>query len=63
MLKIILIVALAIALIVLFPFAVIFSLNTLFPSLAIPSSFDTWCAVIVLGMFFRGEGISFSFKK
>jgi hypothetical protein len=63
MLKIILIVALAIALVVLFPFAVIFSLNTLFPVLAIPSNFDTWCAVIILGMFFRGEGISFSFKK
>jgi len=62
MLKIILIVALAIALIVLFPFAVIFSLNTLFPVLAIPSNFDTWCAVIVLGMFFRGEGVTFSKK-
>jgi hypothetical protein len=62
MLKIILIVALAIALIVLFPFAVIFSLNTLFPVLAIPANFDTWISVIVLGMFFRGEGVTFSKK-
>jgi len=46
---------LAIALVVLFPFAAIWAVNTLFPALAIPSNFDTWCAVIVLGMFFRGE--------
>lgn len=46
---------LAIALVVLFPFAVIWAANTLFPALAIASNFDTWCAVIVLGMFFRGE--------
>lgn len=61
--KLVLIVLLAIALIVLFPFAVIFSLNTLFPVLTIPTNFDTWCAVIILGMFFRGEGVSFSTKK
>lgn len=60
--KAILIIIAAIAMIVLFPFAVIWSMSTLFPALAIPLNFDTWCAVIVLGMFFRGEGASFKFK-
>jgi hypothetical protein len=52
--KIVLLV-LAIALVVFLPFASIWAVNTLFPALAIPSNFDTWCAVVVLGMFFRGE--------
>jgi len=51
----ILILLMAIALVVLFPLAVIWSVNMLFPVAAIPVSFDTWCAVVVLGMFFRGE--------
>lgn len=51
----ILILILAIALVVLFPLAVIWSVNMLFPVMAIPVSFDTWCAVVVLGMFFRGD--------
>jgi hypothetical protein len=51
----ILILLLAIALVVLFPLAVIWSVNMLVPVAAIPVSFDTWCAVVVLGMFFRGE--------
>lgn len=53
------IVGLAIALIVFFPFAVIWAANTLFPVLAIPATFDTWLAIVILGMFFRGEA---SFK-
>ena len=53
------IVGLAIALIVFFPFAVIWAANTLFPALAIPANFDTWLAIVILGMFFRGEA---SFK-
>lgn len=59
--KAVLIILFAVALIVLFPFAAIWSVNTLF-GLAIPTNFDTWCAVVVLGMFFRGEGVSFSSK-
>ena len=51
----ILIVLLAITLVVLFPLAAIWSVNMLFPVLAIPVSFDTWVAVVVLGMFFRGD--------
>lgn len=45
----------AIILIVLLaPFATIWSLNTLFPVLAIPYTFDTWLAVVLLG---GGAGI------
>ena len=35
------------------PLAVIFSLNTLFPVLNIPTNFDTWCSIVVLGAFLR----------
>jgi hypothetical protein len=45
-----------IAVLVIFgPFFTIWSLNTLFPILAIPYTFDTWCAVILLGLFFKGN--------
>jgi hypothetical protein len=40
-----------VAVIVFGPFATIWSVNTLFPSLAIPYSFDTWLAVVLLGAF------------
>lgn len=36
------------------PFLTIWAANTLFPSLAIPYTFDTWLAVVLLGGFFRG---------
>jgi hypothetical protein len=42
-----------IALVILGPVAVIWSLNTLFPALAIPLSLDTWCAVVVLSGAFK----------
>jgi hypothetical protein len=42
-----------IALVILGPIAVIWSLNTLFPVLAIPMGFDTWCAVVVLSGVFK----------
>jgi len=51
--KIIFWVVILIALVILGPIAVIWSLNTLFPSLAIPLSFDTWCAVVVLSGVFK----------
>ena len=35
------------------PIFVVWALNTLFPILAIPYSFDSWCAVIVLAWFMR----------
>ena len=42
-----------VALVILGPVAVIWSLNTLFPALAIPLSLDTWCAVVVLSGVFK----------
>lgn len=49
------ILVLVILLVVFGPFFTIWSLNTLFPVLAIPYTFETWCAVILLGLFFKGN--------
>lgn len=49
------ILALVILLVVFGPFFTIWALNTLFPVLAIPFTFETWCATILLGMFLRGN--------
>lgn len=40
---------LLITLVVLGPIATIWALNTLFPALAIPYTFETWAAAVVLG--------------
>ena len=37
------------------PWLVIWSLNTLFPVLAIKFTFWTWAAVVVMGTFFRAN--------
>ena len=37
------------------PWLVIWSLNTLFPVLAIEFTFWTWAAVVVMGTFFRAN--------
>ena len=37
------------------PLATIWSANTLFPSLAIPYTIETWLAVIILGAFFKAN--------
>ena len=51
--------ALAIAVVVVImaigPWLVIWSLNTLFPVLAIKFTFWTWCAVVIIGAFFRAN--------
>ena len=45
----------AIALVIFAPLATIWAVNTLF-GLTIPWTFDTWCAVLILGAFFnRGK--------
>jgi len=44
--------ALIIALVVLGPLLGVWALNTLFPSLAIPYTFETWLAAIVIKGFF-----------
>ena len=47
--------AIVIGLLILGPLATIWAVNTLFPMLAIPYSFETWVAVVVLGMFLKGN--------
>ena len=62
MMKILLVLVFAVALVVLMPVATIWSLNTLFPALAIPLNFDTWCAALILGGVVGGT-MGFSYKK
>lgn len=47
------VVLLVIVLFALAPFAIVWSLNTLFPLLAIPYTFETWLATIVLSGVFK----------
>jgi uncharacterized membrane protein len=51
-------VILIIALAIIMPFLTIWSVNTLFPALAIPYTLETWSAVIILGIFFGNSYIS-----
>ena len=37
------------------PVLVLWSLNTIFPVLAIPYTFETWCAIVLIGIFIRGD--------
>ena len=53
--KVILGIFLIILLAALGPWLVVWSLNTLFPVLAIEFTFWTWCAVVILGVFFRAN--------
>ena len=55
MIKIVLAIALILVLLAIGPWLVIWSLNTLFPVLAIEFTFWTWCAVIIIGTFFRAN--------
>lgn len=58
--KILFIVGIVLLFAIVMPIATIWSLNTLFPVLAIPVTFDTWLATIVLGGVVGGtNGISF----
>lgn len=52
-LKTILLAAFLVAVVVFAPFAAIWALNVLFPALAIPYTFETWAASIILGGVFR----------
>lgn len=53
---------LIVGLIILMPVATIWSLNTLFPMLNIPVTFETWCASLILGGVVGGS-TGLSFKK
>ena len=48
-------VVLVIALIIVGPLLTIWALNTLFPALAIPFTFWTWLAVVILGGVFKSN--------
>jgi hypothetical protein len=50
---ILLAVVVAVLLVIFGPFATIWALNILFPVLAIPYTFDTWLAIIVVGALFK----------
>ena len=55
MLKILFAVLLIVFLIAIGPILTIWSLNTLFPMLAIPFTLETWAAVVLLGAFLRAK--------
>ena len=44
------------------PLVTIWSLNTLFPVLAIPYTVETWLATAVIAGIIRGDGVSFKGK-
>jgi hypothetical protein len=44
------------------PLLTIWSLNALFPVLAIPYSIETWVAALIIGGIVRGDGVSFKGK-
>ena len=48
-------IAFVVFLVVIGPIATIWALNTLFPSLAIAYSFDSWVAVVILGAALRAN--------
>lgn len=61
--KYLIIVGIVLAVAIIMPIATIWSLNTLFPVLAIPLSFETWIATIILGGVVGGStGLSFKSK-
>lgn len=62
MVKILLLLALAIFAVVIGPVATIWALNTLFPALAIPVTFETWAAAFLLSAVVSGQGLSFKSK-
>ena len=45
------------------PFLIIWALNTLFPALAVAYSPETWCAVVLLGLFFNSTSLKFQKSK
>jgi hypothetical protein len=47
-----------VAIVIAGPLVSIWALNTLFPVLVIPYTFDTWLAMLLIGGVFRGVGVS-----
>jgi len=48
-------IALIIVIVAIGPLATIWSFNTLFPSLNIPYTIETWIAVVIIGAFIRAK--------
>ena len=62
--KYLIIIAIVLLVALVMPIATIWSLNTLFPALAIPVSIDTWMAALILGGVVGGTtGVTFGGKK
>ena len=55
MTKVILAIAFLIFLVVIGPIITIWALNILFPSLAIPFTWETWLAVVIMGGVFKSR--------
>lgn len=55
MTKVIALIVLIIAILIIGPILTIWSLNTLFPSLAIPYAIETWAAVVILAATIRSN--------
>lgn len=55
MIKVIAVIALIVAVIIIGPILTIWSLNTLFPALAIPYAIETWAAVVILAATIRSN--------
>jgi len=53
--KILILLAIVIAVAIIMPIATIWSLNALFPALAIPLTFDTWMATLILSGIVSGS--------
>ena len=53
--KVLVYVVILLAVAIIAPFLTIWSLNTLFPVLAIPYTLETWSAIILIGMFLKGN--------
>lgn len=54
---------LALAVIILAPIATIWALNTLFPSLAIPYTLETWAATVIVSGIVSGNGFGVKGKE
>jgi hypothetical protein len=62
--KILILLGIVVAVAIIMPIATIWSLNALFPVLAIPLTLDTWMAALILGGVVGGStGLSFGGKK
>ena len=55
MFKILVLILTVVFLLAIGPILVIWSLNTLFPALAVPYTLETWAAVVLLGGALRGN--------